>query len=93
MSAGSSAPDGATTHRSIFGVDPLDDFIVSVGAWVYHVAEGGNAIPSGTDAEIEVEAKIGTLIDQRTGERVRIGVGNECSELKTHTTERSNIPF
>lgn len=70
----------APTFRSVFGVDPLDDFTVAVGAWIYHVAQGGHALPEGVDAEIEVEAKIGTLIDSRTGERVSINAVNECSE-------------
>ncbi|CAO1634493.1 unnamed protein product [Parajaminaea phylloscopi] len=80
MDAGAAAAggDAPATFRSIFGTDPLDEFVVSIGAWIYHVAEGGNAVPEGADAEVEVEAKIGTLIDQRTGERVRIGAGNEC---------------
>ncbi|CAO1622786.1 unnamed protein product [Jaminaea pallidilutea] len=66
------------TFRSVFGVDPLDDFTVAVGAWIYHVAQGGHALPEGVDAEIEVEAKIGTLIDSRTGDRVSINAVNEC---------------
>ncbi|EST08917.2 mRNA capping enzyme, beta subunit, structural domain protein [Kalmanozyma brasiliensis GHG001] len=64
-----SSPQQVAPERSIFGVDPLDDFVTMVGDWIY---VNGRGKPN-----LEIEGKIGQIIDQETGERVQLPVRNE----------------
>lgn len=76
--AGEAAPS-----RSIFGVDPLDDFATTVGDWIWHHCEG---VP---DIEVccwmaivltqQIEAKLGVLIDRNSNERIRLPILSEAS--------------
>lgn len=83
MSDPSPSSSSATLERSIFGTDPLDEFVCYVGGWIYAISRGGQVLedlPPGctdADAEIEVEAKIGTLIDTHTRSRIALPVANE----------------
>ncbi|PWN24128.1 mRNA triphosphatase CET1 [Microstroma glucosiphilum] len=70
--------------RSIFGTDPLDEFTCFVGGWLYVAAQGGDVLEDLRG----LEAKIGTLIDTRTGMRVQLPVANE-----TILSDTSNIRF
>ncbi|ETS60304.1 hypothetical protein PaG_05859 [Moesziomyces aphidis] len=56
-------------ERSIFGVDPLDDFATMVGDWIFANSQGRS--------NVEIEGKIGQIIDQETGERIQLPVRNE----------------
>ncbi|CAO1625179.1 unnamed protein product [Sympodiomycopsis kandeliae] len=85
-STSTSGPQASTSSsslpdRSIFGTDPLDEFICFIGGWIYNITNGGsvlNNLPHGsTSAEIEVEAKIGTLVDAVTRQRIHLPVVNE----------------
>ncbi|SAM83545.1 related to CTL1-RNA 5`-triphosphatase with manganese-or cobalt-dependent NTPase activities [Ustilago bromivora] len=62
-----SSPQQHAPERSIFGVDPLDDFATMVGDWIY----------ANSRARQNVEGKIGQIIDQETGERIELPVRNE----------------
>lgn len=81
LSPNSPSSSGAPIERSIFGTDPLDEFVCHVGGWIYSISRGGQVLedlpPGCTEAEIEVEAKIGTLIDTNTHERISLPVSNE----------------
>ncbi|PWN25973.1 mRNA triphosphatase CET1 [Jaminaea rosea] len=66
----SSAPPQGDVPRSIFGTDPLDDFLLSISSWIYHTSQGGHLLGPDVDGEIEIEAKLGTLIDTRTNQRI-----------------------
>ncbi|KAG8955974.1 mRNA-capping enzyme subunit beta [Tulasnella sp. 424] len=54
---------------SILAAEPLDEFVLEIADWVHRVAQG--------KTNIEVEAKVGTLIDTRSNERVNLPVLNE----------------
>ncbi|KAJ1017872.1 hypothetical protein NDA16_005188 [Ustilago loliicola] len=64
-----SSPQQHAPERSIFGVDPLDDFATMVGDWIYANSRGRQ--------NVEIEGKIGQIIDQETGERIQLPVRNE----------------
>ncbi|TKY88997.1 hypothetical protein EX895_002238 [Sporisorium graminicola] len=64
-----SSPQQPAPERSIFGVDPLDDFVTMVGDWIYANGRGRQ--------NLEIEGKIGQIIDQETGERIQLPVRNE----------------
>ncbi|KAN0064355.1 mRNA-capping enzyme subunit beta [Thecaphora frezii] len=64
MSSQSAAPE-----RSIFGIDPLDDFATLVGEWILN--QGGNR------QNLEIEGKVGMIIDIETGQRVQLPVRTE----------------
>ncbi|SYW83203.1 related to CTL1 - RNA 5`-triphosphatase with manganese- or cobalt-dependent NTPase activities [Ustilago bromivora] len=64
-----SSPQQHAPERSIFGVDPLDDFATMVGDWIY--------ANSRARQNVEIEGKIGQIIDQETGERIELPVRNE----------------
>ncbi|KDN53056.1 mRNA triphosphatase CET1 [Tilletiaria anomala UBC 951] len=53
-------------ERSIFNVDPLDEFSVTIADWIWSHVQGLQ--------NIEIEAKIGTLIDTSTNHRLRLPV-------------------
>ncbi|WFD44627.1 mRNA-capping enzyme subunit beta [Malassezia psittaci] len=61
--------DAARCARSIFGIDPMDDFVSMIGDCIWNQCRGLT--------DIEVEAKIGVLIDRRTNERIRLPVFTE----------------
>ncbi|SPO41014.1 related to CTL1 - RNA 5`-triphosphatase with manganese- or cobalt-dependent NTPase activities [Pseudozyma flocculosa] len=64
-----SAQQQLAPERSIFGIDPLDDFATLVGDWIlYH---GGNR------QNLEIEGKVGLIIDSETGQRVQLPVRTE----------------
>lgn len=54
---------------SILCAEPLDEFVLEIADWVHRVAHGR--------ANVEVEAKVGTLIDTRLNERLSLPVLNE----------------
>ncbi|KAG8909994.1 mRNA-capping enzyme subunit beta, partial [Tulasnella sp. 408] len=56
---------------SILCAEPLDEFVLEIADWVHRVAQGR--------ANVEVEAKVGTLIDTRSNERLSLPVLNETS--------------
>ncbi|PWY97992.1 mRNA triphosphatase CET1 [Testicularia cyperi] len=61
MSSSSHPPE-----RSIFGVDPLDDFVTQIGEWIWTHGRGRQ--------NLEIEGKIGQIIDQETGDRIYLPV-------------------
>ncbi|KAG8917385.1 mRNA-capping enzyme subunit beta, partial [Tulasnella sp. 417] len=56
---------------SILCAEPLDEFVLEIADWVHKMALG--------KTNIEVEAKVGTLIDTRSNERLNLPVLNETS--------------
>lgn len=54
---------------SILCAEPLDEFVLEIADWVHRVAQG--------KTNIEVEAKVGTLIDTRSNERLSLPILNE----------------
>ncbi|SNX87908.1 related to CTL1 - RNA 5`-triphosphatase with manganese- or cobalt-dependent NTPase activities [Melanopsichium pennsylvanicum] len=74
-----SSPQQLAPERSIFAVDPLDDFVTTVGDWMisqdmpdtdHHALAYGLTL-------IQIEGKIGQIIDKETGERIQLPVRNE----------------
>jgi len=56
--------------KSFFGITPRDEISQVVGQWLLEVCRGLQ--------NVEIELKLGTLIDKRTGQRLAIrGVGTE----------------
>lgn len=54
---------------SILCAEPLDEFVLEIADWVHRMTLG--------KANIEVEAKVGTLLDTRSNERLNLPVLNE----------------
>ncbi|WFD26666.1 mRNA-capping enzyme subunit beta [Malassezia nana] len=63
--------EGPTLVRSIFGVDPLDEFSVFVSDWIMERTQGLD--------HVEIEAKVGTLIDRQTNMRLQLPVLTETA--------------
>lgn len=59
------------TTRSIFGVDPVDEFAVQVSEWIWQHGQGL--------LNLEIEAKIGLLIDRKTNARLQLPIHCETS--------------
>lgn len=57
----------------MFGVDPRDEFAVVVSEWIWQELQ---TIDPG-DGQIEIEAKLGVLIDQTTQQRVQLPIRTE----------------
>jgi hypothetical protein len=55
---------------SIIAAEPFDEFLMEIADWIAHVTHGLQ--------NVEVEAKIGTLIDTRSGERLQLPSRVEC---------------
>eukprot|EP00158_Paraphelidium_tribonemae_P006651 Partr_v1_DN27918_c0_g1_i2_m11380 putative mRNA CAPPING len=63
------AADHSNFDVCIFGKAPTDRLLETVADFLYpHIAA----------ADVEIEAKFGTLIDKHTGARINFPVGNEC---------------
>ncbi|KAG9315747.1 CYTH-like domain-containing protein [Chiua virens] len=58
---------------SILGVEPLDEFIKEIADFVHHMVTT-RPTNVGTDAKVEVEAKLGILKDRTTGKRITLPV-------------------
>lgn len=95
--AGPGPSSSASVHRSIFGIDPIDEILTHIGGWAYTVTQGGTILSSPEyqtldgsppEAEIEIEAKIGRLIDTRTNRRLELPILNE-----TILSDSSGIRF
>lgn len=80
-------------EKTITGTPPADDFTTQVANFLFTkvVANNDPALlwGQGTGPEIEVEAKLGHLIDPNSRERLRFPVMNECilsqgTELRPH---------
>ncbi|PWN97909.1 mRNA triphosphatase CET1 [Tilletiopsis washingtonensis] len=65
----SSSSAAAPPERSIFGWDPRDETASIVGDWIWRYGRGV--------ADLEIEAKIGRIIDSHTGERLALPVASE----------------
>ncbi|KAL4400730.1 mRNA-capping enzyme subunit beta [Malassezia pachydermatis] len=61
--------NGLPPMRSLFGADPLDEFATFVADWLWQNMQGR--------ANIEIEAKLGLLIDRQTNMRLQLPVYNE----------------
>nr|CDI57066.1 related to CTL1-RNA 5`-triphosphatase with manganese-or cobalt-dependent NTPase activities [Melanopsichium pennsylvanicum 4] len=82
-----SSPQQLAPERSIFAVDPLDDFVTTVGDWMYANGKGRPNLEDMPDTDhhalaygltlIQIEGKIGQIIDKETGERIQLPVRNE----------------
>ncbi|WFD35343.1 tRNA (cytidine(32)/guanosine(34)-2'-O)-methyltransferase [Malassezia cuniculi] len=71
---------------SMFGSDPLDGFAAVVADWIWKHGEG---VP-----DLEIEAKIGTLVDRNTGTRVKLPVLTETIiEDMPHVRFESMMPM
>ena len=51
------------TSRSIFGTDPVDEFASEIADWIWDNSQGHEAL--------EIEAKIGVMIDKSTNARIQ----------------------
>lgn len=70
-SARASMSGGGTLEPSILNAEPFDEVMREVADWIFNTAQG--------HANIEIEAKIGLLIDTGTGQRVSFPVLTETS--------------
>ncbi|UZJ53152.1 hypothetical protein CBS101457_002472 [Exobasidium rhododendri] len=55
--------------RSIFGWDPLDEFATIIGDWMLEVSQGSE--------HLEIEGKVGRIVDKHNGDRINIPVRTE----------------
>lgn len=62
---------------SILGVEPVDEFILEIANSIYSTIM--NRPDFGPDAKVEVEAKIGVLRDEASGQRLKMPVLVETS--------------
>ncbi|KAG8860878.1 mRNA-capping enzyme subunit beta [Tulasnella sp. 330] len=68
-------PSSSKRHKpeplepSILNAEPLDEFVLEIADWIHRVSLGKQ--------NVEVEAKVGLILDSRTGERVNLPVLNE----------------
>ncbi|KAG9008776.1 mRNA-capping enzyme subunit beta [Tulasnella sp. JGI-2019a] len=68
-------PSASKRHKpeplepSILNAEPLDEFVLEIADWIHRVSLG--------KTNVEVEAKVGLIMDSRTGERVNLPVMNE----------------
>lgn len=58
------------TSRSIFGTDPVDEFASGIADWIWENSQGHEAL--------EIEAKIGVMIDKSTNARIRLPIYTEA---------------
>lgn len=58
------------TSRSIFGTDPVDEFANKIADWIWEHSQGQEGL--------EIEAKIGVLIDKRTNARIQLPIYTEA---------------
>lgn len=83
--------EGPPPARSLFGVDPLDDFAVFVADWIWDHAQGLDNIEvcqilvRETDTG-KIEAKLGVLIDKSTNTRMHLPVFTETSKFSIRLT-------
>lgn len=75
-SSSSSIPSAPISiEPSIFRLKPVDDLLRVVADFIHkHISEN----PSHATSQIEIEAKLGVLIDKETNARIRLPVGNEA---------------
>lgn len=64
---------------SILNVEPLDEFIREVADFIHHMI---SQRPKDLEGSVEVEAKVGLLVDKHTGMRLQLPVLTETSELR-----------
>ncbi|MCO5565381.1 hypothetical protein L7F22_019054 [Adiantum nelumboides] len=69
MATASASWPNPPLDRSILGWDPTDEFSVLIGDWLSENGQGYS--------NLEIEAKVGRIIDQSTGQRVQIPVRTE----------------
>lgn len=60
----------ALTSRSIFGTDPIDEFASKIADWIWEHSQGQEGL--------EIEAKVGVLIDKRTNARIQLPIYTEA---------------
>jgi len=58
------------TSRSIFGTDPVDEFASEIADWIWENSQGHEAL--------EIEAKIGVMIDKSTNARIQLPIYTEA---------------
>ncbi|KAL7410420.1 CYTH-like domain-containing protein [Mrakia frigida] len=63
-------PPSGPLQPSFFGVEPFDDFTRRVGDWIWSMSRGRD--------NVEIEAKVGTLRDSTTHQRIHLPVLTEC---------------
>ncbi|KAK0562497.1 mRNA-capping enzyme subunit beta [Tilletia horrida] len=56
-------------ERTIFSYDPIDEFTATVGDWIFHHTQN--------QSNVEIEAKIGTIVDKMTDQRLYMPVMTE----------------
>ncbi|KAL9936281.1 hypothetical protein V8E36_005123 [Tilletia maclaganii] len=61
-------------ERTIFSYDPIDEFTATIADWIFFRTQGL--------ANVEIEAKIGTLVDNSTGSRLFMPVLTETVLLE-----------
>lgn len=69
MATASASWPNPPLDRSILGWDPTDEFSVLIGDWLSENGQGYS--------NLEIEAKVGRIIDQSTGQRIQIPVRTE----------------
>lgn len=69
MTTASTSWPNPALDRSILGWDPTDEFAVLIGDWLAENGEGYS--------NLEIEAKVGRIMDSSTGQRVQLPVRTE----------------
>ncbi|KAK0536999.1 mRNA-capping enzyme subunit beta [Tilletia horrida] len=72
--AGQGADGSRPFERTMFSYDPIDEFTATVADWIWFHAQG--------QPNIEIEAKIGTILDRSTGQRLFMPVMTETILLE-----------
>ena len=76
------APPKATSESpppwepSILNITPFEDMTKCIADFIYVQTVNGNDPPPG--GKLEIEAKLGKLIDRNTNDRIRLPVATEC---------------
>ena len=70
-------------ERSLFNVDPLDEFSTVIADWIWHNVQDQD--------NVEIEAKLGTIVDMNTGRRVELPVMVETIVDLANTRFESNM--
>ena len=78
----------AGKEPSITNVIPYEDLVRQICDWISYQIAGKT--PPTDDAEFEIEAKLGAIVDRDTKERVRLPVS---SEAILDTTQLGQIQF
>ncbi len=80
-------------EQSILGTRPMDDITKAVADFLYLNVVGNERMGEITsrNIEFEIEAKLGTLIDRQTNQRMAISAQTECVLAKGDAVFRSSM--